>query len=105
MTKTPKASTQKTRVVKTTKPKVGVDAKVKIPHDSAITMSQRRVLEFMLRGMTSNEIAWSLGLSPFTVNNHAQAIYEAYNATSRAQVIAVHLARAERKIKSLERKG
>src|SRR3989337_1878814 len=42
----------------------------------SLTPRQRQVLSLMAEGKTTREIAYELGLSPFTVKNYIQRIYE-----------------------------
>lgn len=49
---------------------------------------QRQTLQLMLTGLCDKEIAESLGISRYTVNQYTKAIYRQYTVTSRAQLLA-----------------
>jgi two-component system nitrate/nitrite response regulator NarL len=48
----------------------------------------REVLALMAEGMTNREIAYELGLSPFTVKNYIERIYERMGALDRVQAVS-----------------
>jgi NarL family two-component system response regulator LiaR len=51
----------------------------------ALTDRERDVLRLMVRGLSNNEIAAQLKLSPFTVKNHVSNILAKLNAASRTE--------------------
>lgn len=53
----------------------------------ALTPAQRAVLELLLEGRGTEEIASMLGRSTFTVRNHLKAIFKAFGVTSRAALV------------------
>lgn len=57
-------------------------------HASLLTAAQQRILQWLARGMSEKEIARSLNLSPRTVHNHIQAIYERFGIRTRARLMA-----------------
>jgi DNA-binding NarL/FixJ family response regulator len=57
------------------------------PATDNLTPAQRAVLELMLQGRGTEEIATTLGRSTFTVRNHIKAIFKAFDVTSRPALI------------------
>ncbi len=58
------------------------------PHEpQQLTRAQRAVLELLLEGHGTEEIARALGRSTFTVRNHIKAIFKSYGVTSRSALI------------------
>lgn len=55
----------------------------------ALTPRQRQVLSLMAEGKTTREIAYELGLSPFTVKNYIERIYERLGALDRVQAVSM----------------
>lgn len=53
-----------------------------------LTPRQKEVLQLLLRGLTSKQIAGALGLTTGTVNNHVAALSDALGARNRAQAVA-----------------
>jgi DNA-binding NarL/FixJ family response regulator len=53
-----------------------------------LTPRQRQVLSLMAEGKTTREIAYELGLSPFTVKNYIERIYERLGALDRVQAVS-----------------
>ena len=53
-----------------------------------LTQREGRVVHFLLRGMSNDEIALELGLSTYTVKDHLKAIFRKTGARSRAEVAA-----------------
>jgi two-component system response regulator DesR len=47
------------------------------------------VLSLMAEGKTTREIAYELGLSPFTVKNYIERIYERLGALDRVQAVSM----------------
>ena len=52
-----------------------------------ITPAQQTVLELLLEGRGTDEIARELGRSAFTVRNHIKAIFKAFGVSSRAALV------------------
>ena len=61
------------------------------PTDFGLTQRQMDVLRLLASGASNKVIAQSLGISPATVKNHLDAIFEKMGVTNRVQ--AVMLAR------------
>lgn len=55
----------------------------------SLTPRQRQVLSLMAEGKTTREIAYELGLSPFTVKNYIERIYERLGALDRVQAVSI----------------
>jgi DNA-binding NarL/FixJ family response regulator len=55
----------------------------------SLTPRQRQVLSLMAEGKTTREIAYELGLSPFTVKNYIERIYERLGALDRVQAVSM----------------
>jgi DNA-binding CsgD family transcriptional regulator/predicted negative regulator of RcsB-dependent stress response len=53
----------------------------------SLTAAQRAVLDLLLEGRGTDEIARTLGRSTFTVRNHIKAIFKAYGVSSRSALI------------------
>ena len=53
-----------------------------------LTPRQRQVLSLMADGKTTREIAYELGLSPFTVKNYIERIYERLGVLDRVQAVS-----------------
>jgi DNA-binding NarL/FixJ family response regulator len=49
------------------------------------------VLHLVAEGRTTDEIAATLGLSPFTVKNYMERIFERLGARDRAEAVAIAL--------------
>lgn len=63
-------------------------APVTLPAEaSALTAAQRTVLELLLEGRGTEEIAQLQGRSTFTIRNHIKAIFKALGVTSRSALI------------------
>jgi DNA-binding CsgD family transcriptional regulator len=56
--------------------------------DNALTRREREVLEWIGQGKTSKQIADTLNLSVYTVNNHRKHICKKANLHSTAQLVA-----------------
>jgi DNA-binding NarL/FixJ family response regulator len=54
----------------------------------SLTPRQRQVLSLMADGKTTREIAHELGLSPFTVKNYIERIYQRLGALDRVQAVS-----------------
>jgi DNA-binding CsgD family transcriptional regulator len=57
------------------------------PDAANLTAAQRAVLELLMEGRGTDDIARSLGRSAFTVRNHIKAIFKAYGVSSRSALI------------------
>jgi DNA-binding NarL/FixJ family response regulator len=55
---------------------------------TTITPRMREVLTLMSEGKTNREIAYELGLSPFTVRNYIERIFERLGALDRVQAVS-----------------
>ena len=55
----------------------------------SLTPRQREVLSLMAQGKTTREIAYELGLSPYTVKNYIERIYERLGALDRVQAVSM----------------
>jgi DNA-binding NarL/FixJ family response regulator len=55
---------------------------------TTITPRMREVLALMADGKTNREIAYELGLSPFTVKNYIERIFERLGALDRVQAVS-----------------
>ena len=61
-------------------------------HPAAVNQlseAQRRVLAQLLDGLSEQEAAANLNLSPNTVHNHTKAIYKKLKVNSRAELLAL----------------
>lgn len=60
-----------------------------VPRGRAVTLTaaQQTVLDLLLQGRGTDEIARDLGRSAFTVRNHIKAIFKAYGVSSRSALI------------------
>jgi DNA-binding CsgD family transcriptional regulator len=59
-----------------------------MPADNALTRREREVLDLIGQGKTSKQIAGSLNLSVYTVNNHRKHICKKVGLHSTAQLVA-----------------
>jgi DNA-binding CsgD family transcriptional regulator len=59
-----------------------------MPLDNALTRREKEVLEFIGQGKTSKQIAHTLKLSVYTVNNHRKHICKKAGLHSTAQLVA-----------------
>jgi len=59
---------------------------------STVTAREQQVLRWVREGLSNQEIAQELGISPLTVKNHIQKILRKLNAGNRAQAVAQALA-------------
>lgn len=57
--------------------------------DGGLTEREREVLTLIARGLTTQEIAHQLGLSPNTVKSHSRALFTKLDAHNRVQALAV----------------
>jgi DNA-binding NarL/FixJ family response regulator len=55
---------------------------------TTLTPRMREVLALMAEGKTNREIAYVLGLSPFTVKNYIERIFERLGAMDRVQAVS-----------------
>ena len=63
----------------------------KEPHPPTLTERQRQILEHTIDGLSAEEISKRLNLSPFTVNEHLDAVRRKLGAANRAEAIAIAL--------------
>ena len=63
----------------------------KEPHPPTLTERQRQILELTIDGLSAEEISKQLNLSPFTVNEHLDAVRRKLGAANRAEAIAIAL--------------
>jgi len=63
-----------------------ISRKGKISH---ITSREQEIIECICRGLSNNEIARRLTLSPHTVKTHLNTIFTKLNVTSRSKLIAL----------------
>ena len=54
-----------------------------------LTRREEEVLDYLLQGKPSKQIAELLFISPHTVKNHIQKIYEKYQIHSRAELFKI----------------
>ena len=59
---------------------------------AGLTARQLQIAELVVRGLTNREIAFALGISPFTVRNQLVAIFEKAQVTTRAELVGRLLA-------------
>ena len=52
------------------------------------TPRESEVITLMARGLSAKEIGGQLGVSPFTVNDHAKAVFQKAGVQGRQQLIA-----------------
>jgi DNA-binding NarL/FixJ family response regulator len=65
---------------------------MRAPHPPmSLTPRQRQVLSLIAEGKTTREIAHELGLSPYTVKNYMERIYERLGAMDRVQAVSTAL--------------
>ena len=60
----------------------------KEPHPPTLTERQRQILECTINGLSADEISKQLNLSPFTVNEHLDAVKRKLGAANRSEAIA-----------------
>ena len=63
----------------------------KEPHPPTLTERQRQILAYTIDGLSAEEISKRLSLSPFTVNEHLDAVRRKLGAANRAEAIAIAL--------------
>jgi DNA-binding NarL/FixJ family response regulator len=61
------------------------------PEGAELTPRLLDVLHLVAEGRTTDEIAGTLGLSPFTVKNYMERIFERLGARDRAEAVAIAL--------------
>ena len=60
-----------------------------VPH-KPLTPRQQEVLEWLLKGLTNAKIAQKLGISAETVKLHVSAILQAFNVTTRIDLVLAY---------------
>jgi len=60
---------------------------------AVVTVREQQILRWVREGLSNQEIAEVLAISPLTVKNHVQKILRKLNAGNRAQAVALALAR------------
>ncbi len=68
-----------------------LDCESKIHASLPITPRQREVVRCLLKGLPRKQIAASLGISVFTVNDHIKAIYEKLSVRSIGELASKFL--------------
>ena len=63
----------------------------KEPHPPTLTERQRQILEHTIDGLSAEEISKQLNLSPFTVNEHLDAVRRKLGAANRTEAVAIAL--------------
>ena len=63
-------------------------AEVQEKSEHALTAAERRVLNYLLEGLSEKAIAAKLELSPHTIHNHIKKIYSTYRVNSRSELLA-----------------
>jgi len=61
------------------------------PHPPELTERQQKILEATSKGLSSDQIAASLGISTYAVNQHFDAIRRKLGAQSRTEAVAIAL--------------
>lgn len=59
----------------------------------SLTPKEREVLELLVAGCSTRQIAAKLGVRPSTVHTHVQGVLRKLGARSRLQAVSIHLAR------------
>lgn len=59
------------------------------PHPPELTERQRKILEAASKGLSSEQIAKRLGISPYAVNQHLDAVRRKLGASSRTEAVAI----------------
>lgn len=54
---------------------------------AGLTPRQRKIAELVVGGLTNREIAFALGISPFTVRNQLVSIFEKAQVSTRAELV------------------
>lgn len=54
-----------------------------------LTAAQRRIVDLVRHGLTNDEIAAQLGLSPRTVRNQLSAVYERCGVSNRTELVGL----------------
>jgi len=65
----------------------GVQQSAAPDSDAVLTAAQQTVLDLLVQGLGTEQIAKHLKRSTFTVRNHIKAIFKAYGVNSRAALI------------------
>jgi DNA-binding CsgD family transcriptional regulator len=58
------------------------------PGIESLTDAQRRVVEFLLQGLSEKQVAQQLNLSRHTVHNHVRAVYRILDVHTRSELMA-----------------
>src|SRR5687767_13758460 len=58
----------------------------------ALTPRRRELLELLAKGLTNDELAAALGISPATVRTHVSALLAALDVTNRTEAAAMYIA-------------
>ena len=59
------------------------------PPAPTLTPRQQEVLDAMARGFSNSDIARQLGIKEFSVREHVSAIMAKFNASNRAEAVAI----------------
>lgn len=68
--------------------------------NTPLTPAQKRILPLVLRGLSTNQIAETVGRSPFTVQNQIKTLLQKYNVRSRTMMVATVLSRRNKGLKA-----
>jgi len=66
-----------------------VDADVAQAHEPKLTPQQHQVLNYLARGVKTDEMAAAMGISPETVRNHVRALLRTLGAHSRLEAVTI----------------
>ena len=59
------------------------------PHPPELTERQRKILDATSKGLSSDKIAASLGISTYAVNQHLDVIRRKLGAQNRTEAVAI----------------
>lgn len=71
--------------IKSTEPGTSFQKKTNNLH---LTIKERIIIEYMIKGMSSQEIAENLGLSPNTINNQKNHMIKKFDCNSSTELVA-----------------